>query len=45
MILSNINNMVYTKGLFESIEKNTTSGTFTKAYEAGKQYYIGDKLE
>ena len=45
MMLSNINNMIYTKGLFESIEKNYAPNQFTKAYENGKQYYVGDNIE
>ncbi len=45
MILSNINNIVYTKGLFENLEKNNESNTFVKAYDSGKTYYIDEILE
>ncbi len=45
MILSNINNIVYTKGLFENLEKNNGSNIFVKAYDSGKTYYIDEILE
>lgn len=45
LILSNINNIVYSKGLFESLEKDAESHSFVKAYDNGKTYYIDEKLE
>lgn len=45
LILSNINNIIYTKGLFENLEKENDSNTFVKAYDNGKTYYIDEILE
>jgi len=46
IILSHINNIVYTKGLYENLERNKMSGQdFTKAYNNGRNYYIGNILE
>ena len=45
LILSNINNIVYSKGLFENMEKDNPSQSFVKAYDNGKTYYIDEKLE
>lgn len=45
LILSQINNLIYTKGLFENLEKSQTGEEFTKAYDNGKNYYLGSTSE
>ena len=45
IMLSNINNMVYTKGLFENLEKTNGDNSFVKAYESGRTYYIDDLVD
>lgn len=46
IILSHINNIVYTKGLYENLENNKIDGQeFSKAYDNGRNYYIGNILE
>lgn len=40
LILSDINNIVYTKGLFERLE-DSSNEEFTKAYDNGKNYFLG----
>lgn len=45
IMLSNINNMIYTKGLFENLEKTNEENSFVKAYDNGKIYYIDEILE
>ena len=42
MILSNISNIVYTKGLFENLEReNVLDEKFSRAYNNGRNYYLG----
>jgi len=42
MILSNINNIIYTKGLFEGLEKeNILNEKFSRAYDNSRIYYLG----
>ena len=46
MILHQINDLVYTKGLFENLEKaNENKEEFVKAYDNGKNYYLGSVEE
>lgn len=45
IILSHINNIVYTKGLFETLEKNRNNSLFSKPYDNGKSYYLGEYKE
>lgn len=40
MLLADIVSMVFTKGLFENLEKNHNGEKFVKAYEAGKNYVL-----
>lgn len=42
LILSEINNIVYTKGLFENLEKEPSMDGFSKAYDNGKNYFLGN---
>ena len=45
-ILSSINNIAFSKGMFEFLEKNTPKEElFSKPYDNGKNYYIGKSLE
>lgn len=45
LMLSKINDIVYTKGLFENLEKSETGEEFVKAYDNGKNYYLGSANE
>lgn len=42
IILSDINNIVYTKGLFETLESTNAQNDFSKAYDNGKNYFLGN---
>lgn len=44
LILSNINTIVYTKGLFDNLESENklTKENYIRSYENGKVYFIGD---
>lgn len=46
MILAHINNLTYTKGLFENLEKSKFPGNdFVKPYENSRNYYVGNIIE
>ena len=40
MLLADIVSMVFTKGLFENLEKNNEGEKFVKAYDAGRNYVL-----
>lgn len=40
MLLSNVTSLVYTKGLFENLEKSNEGERFVKAYDNGRNYFL-----